>query len=68
MLKKSKDFINKDINTFVIADVYTLQELIKHHSDLYYNKEEPIISDYEYDILLNKLQELEGNFDISDTV
>jgi NAD-dependent DNA ligase len=32
------------------------------HSDLYYNKEEPIISDYEYDELFKKLETLESKF------
>ena len=68
MLQKSKDFINKPVWDFSIDQVKQLQELIKYHSDLYYNKEEPIISDYEYDILLEKLQQLENNFNISETV
>jgi NAD-dependent DNA ligase len=67
MLKKSKDFINNELNTFTIEQVIELQELIKYHSDLYYNKEEPIISDYEYDILLEKLQQLESKFNIVET-
>ena len=67
MLQKSKDFINKELNTFTIEQVIELQELTKYHSDLYYNKEEPIISDYEYDILLEKLQQLESNFNIVET-
>jgi len=68
MLKKSKYFINTDIKDFSLKQVTELQELIKCHSDLYYNKEEPIISDYEYDILLEKLQLLESQFNISETV
>ena len=68
MLQKSKDFVNKNIETFTINQVWELQELIKYHSDLYYNKEEPIISDYEYDILLDKLQKLESKFNITDTI
>jgi NAD-dependent DNA ligase len=67
MLQKSKDFINKELNTFTIEQVTELQELLKYHSDLYYNKEEPIISDYEYDILLEKLQQLESKFNIVET-
>jgi DNA ligase (NAD+) len=68
MLQKSKDFVNKNTETFTKGQVLELQNLIKYHSDLYYNKEEPIISDYEYDILLEKLQELENNFNITNTV
>jgi DNA ligase (NAD+) len=68
MLQKSNDFINKDIKEFSESQTIELQELIKYHSDLYYNKEEPIISDFEYDILLEKLQQLELVFNISQTV
>ena len=68
MLQKSKDFIDKELNTFSLEQVNELQELIKYHSDLYHNKEEPIISDYEYDMLLEKLQKLENIHDIKDTV
>ncbi len=68
MLELSKEFIQKDREDFILEDVKTLQELIKYHSDLYYNKEEPIISDYEYDILLDTLQYLEEKYNISDTV
>ena len=32
---------------------------IKHHMDLYYNQDEPEISDYEYDQLMIKLKKLE---------
>jgi DNA ligase (NAD+) len=68
MLQKSKDFINKEIKEFSEKQTIELQELIKYHSDLYYNKEEPIISDFEYDILLEKLQELETKFNITNTI
>jgi len=39
---------------------------IFYHSDLYYNKEQPIISDYEYDQLFKKLQTLEEKFGIKE--
>ncbi|MGB2111278.1 MAG: DNA ligase LigA-related protein [Patescibacteria group bacterium] len=64
MLELSKEFIQKDREDFTLEDVKTLQELIKYHSDLYYNKEQPIISDYEYDVLFEKLQVLEDKFQI----
>ncbi|SFP47112.1 DNA ligase (NAD+) [Butyrivibrio proteoclasticus] len=32
---------------------------IKHHMDLYYNQDEPEISDYEYDKLMQRLKEIE---------
>ncbi|MBT3853814.1 hypothetical protein HOF65_07900 [bacterium] len=49
---------------FSIENVIELQKLIKYHSDLYYNKENPIISDVEYDELLDKLSILENKYDI----
>jgi DNA ligase (NAD+) len=42
-----------------LSDTKKLQDLIRHHSDLYYNKDEPIISDFEYDELFKKLEILE---------
>lgn len=64
MLDLSKKFIEKDKNSFNLSQVKQLQDLIQYHSDLYYNKEQPIISDYEYDILFEKLQYLEDKFNI----
>jgi DNA ligase (NAD+) len=37
-----------------------LRKLIEYHSDLYYNRDDPQISDYEYDMLLRELRELEA--------
>lgn len=36
-----------------------LVEILKHHSDLYYNQDAPEISDYEYDMLVRELKEIE---------
>ena len=63
---KSKYFLDKKISEFNLRDVKELQDLISYHSDLYYNKEEPIISDYEYDELFKKLQLLESKFNITE--
>ena len=63
-LELSKEYLNKDIKDLKKIDVKKLQELIKYHSDLYYNKEEPIISDKEYDDLFKKLQVLEEKFNL----
>ncbi|WP_029674675.1 NAD-dependent DNA ligase LigA [Butyrivibrio sp. VCB2006] len=35
---------------------------IKHHMDLYYNQDEPEISDYEYDQLMIKLKKFEADY------
>ena len=36
-----------------------LRKLIEYHSDKYYNQDNPEISDFEYDMLLNELKNLE---------
>ncbi len=61
-LTLSKDFLLKDIDSFTLDDVKILQKLIKHHSDLYYNKQNPIISDKQYDDLFKKLEKLEQKY------
>jgi DNA ligase (NAD+) len=63
-LQKSKEFLEKNIKNFTIEDTKILQKLIGYHSDLYYNKENPIISDYEYDQLFKKLEILEEKFNL----
>ncbi len=65
MLDLSKKYLKKDINTFKMDDILKLQDLISYHSDLYYNKENPIISDFEYDELFKKLTILEKEFNIT---
>ena len=62
MLDLSKNYLIKELLDFNLDDVLKLQTLIKFHSDLYYNKEEPIISDFEYDKLFEKLTFLENKF------
>jgi DNA ligase (NAD+) len=37
-----------------------LRELINYHSDKYYNEDSPVISDFEYDKLMQELKELES--------
>lgn len=63
-LEKSKLYLEKKDELLNINDIENLQNLVNYHSDLYYNKENPIISDYEYDILFKKLEFLENKFDI----
>ena len=64
MLELSKAFLKKDISDFKKTEVRKFQELMKYHSDLYYNKQDPIISDFEYDELFKKLSLLESRFNI----
>ena len=40
-------------------EIRDLRELLKKYSESYYNENESLISDYEYDKLLEKLNELE---------
>lgn len=39
-----------------------LRKLIEYHNDRYYNQDSPEISDFEYDIMLRELEELEQKF------
>jgi len=41
-----------------------LQEIVAFHNKAYYEKEAPIISDYEYDLLFKKLQYLEEKYNL----
>lgn len=65
-LELSKHYLSLEINDFLIFDIEKLATLLEYHSDLYYNKEQPIISDYEYDQLFKKLQVLEEKFGIKE--
>lgn len=44
------------------SEIKKLRKQIKYHSDLYYNQDAPEISDYEYDMLMNRLKELERKY------
>lgn len=50
----SKEEIKKEYDALV--------KELKHHMDLYYNQNEPEISDYEYDMLMQRLKEIEEQF------
>ena len=51
----------------IIAEIKDLTQKLNCYRDLYYNKQQPAISDYEYDWLFDRLQELEeeANFRLS---
>ena len=40
-------------------EIDALRAEINHHNDLYYNKDNPEISDFDYDMLLRRLETLE---------
>ena len=42
--------------------VNELTKIIEYHNNLYYNNDEPKISDYEYDMLLRELENLEAEY------
>lgn len=43
----------------MIEEYKKLVEQIKYHNDRYYNQDKPEITDYEYDMLMKKLKEIE---------
>ena len=44
------------------ARIETLRQELRYHADLYYRKDAPEISDYEYDALFRELEELEAAY------
>ena len=42
--------------------IYFLRDELHHHNHLYYVKNEPVISDYEFDLKLNQLISLENEY------
>ena len=60
----SKKYLQNQPNDLEKKDIETLAQLLNYHSDLYYNKETPIISDSEYDELLKRLAFLEERYHI----
>lgn len=62
MLELSKKYLKMTLDELKEQDLKKLQDLISYHSDLYYNKDEPVISDSEYDSLFKKLEYLEKKF------
>ncbi len=43
-------------------EIEQLRKLIRFHSDLYYNQDNPVLSDTQYDDLYHRLQELEKQY------
>lgn len=50
-----------DINS-AQSRIKELTEQLEYHNNLYYNKDEPEISDFEYDKMLRELENLEADF------
>jgi DNA ligase (NAD+) len=47
---------------FIKSEIADLRKQIELHNRLYYQKAQPAISDYEYDLLVKRLQELENKY------
>lgn len=60
----SKEYLEKEIVSFSQNEMKKLADIIAFHSELYYEKQDPIISDSEYDILFKKLEALEEKFEV----
>lgn len=43
-------------------EIKDLRQKINHHANLYYNSDSPEISDYDYDMLMQKLKQLEAKY------
>ena len=48
-------------NQTTYSDYLDLCQEINFHMDAYYNLDEPVISDYEYDLLMQRLKDMEKN-------
>lgn len=51
------DFMEK-----VLSEIESLRKQLRYHSDRYYNDDAPEIEDYEYDMMMRRLQELEEKY------
>lgn len=64
ILQQTQFFQDMPAQDFDLTALTQLSELLVYHSDLYYNKSQPIISDSEYDSLFKKLQAVEEILDM----
>ena len=46
----------------ILAEIESLRKQLRYHSDRYYNDDAPEIEDYEYDMMMRRLQELEEKY------
>ena len=68
IIEKGNVFLSRleeDINN---QETKELQEIVVFHNKAYYEKESPLISDYEYDLLFNKLQHLEEKYNFENRI
>lgn len=62
LIEKSNYYLSKNKDEILVFEINDLQKIIEEHSNLYYNKEAPVISDFEYDELFAKLRYAEEKF------
>lgn len=46
----------------ILSEIESLRKQLRYHSDRYYNDDAPEIEDYEYDMMMRRLQELEEKY------
>ncbi len=56
LMKLSKQWLQSDVS---ILDIDALREVLRFHEWRYYLMNDPVLSDYEYDVLYKKLQKIE---------
>jgi DNA ligase (NAD+) len=65
LLSLSSDFLSR-LHNLKKDDIFSLRDIIREHNQLYYQHEQPIISDTEYDRLFHALARLESDHDMLD--
>ena len=60
----SKKYLEQSLEDFSLEDLQVFQDVMKFHSEAYYEKESPIISDSDHDVLAKKLAKLEDMFSV----
>ncbi len=56
------NYFNGDSMTEIEKNIIDLRKALKYHSDRYYNDDSPEIEDYEYDMMMRRLKELEEKY------
>lgn len=56
LLEMSKTWLNREVE---VDEISLLRDALRYHEHKYYVENDPVISDYEYDILYKKLEKLE---------
>ena len=62
LYNQTQTYLSMELSSFSQSDTKKLWKIIQKHAQLYYESENPIISDVEYDELFKKLEFLEEKF------